>query len=131
MSIIRQALDKLAPAISLHPTAARTSTGNGTAVDLQQYDGDLIVLLDSAAASAGTNPTLDIKLQASDTQGGSYADISGAVFTRVTDAAASQQTLVISKSESPRWLRIVYTIGGTNSPSFTFSVNAVGVKKYG
>ncbi len=130
MSIIRQALDKLAPAISLHPTAARTSTGNGTAVDLQQYDGDLIVLLDSAAASAGTNPTLDIKLQGSDTQGGTYADISGAAFTQVT-STASQQTLVISKSESPRWLRIVYTIGGTNSPSFTFSVNAVGVKKYG
>ena len=130
MSIIRQALDKLAPAISLHPTAARTSTGNGTAVDLQQYDGDLVVLLDSAAASAGTNPTLDIKLQASDTQGGTYADISGAAFTQVT-STASQQTLVISKSENPRWLRIVYTIGGTNSPSFTFSVNAVGVKKYG
>lgn len=130
MSILRQALDKLAPAISLHPTAARTATGNGTAVDLQVYEGDLVVILDSAAAGAGTNPTLDIKLQGSDTQGGTYADISGAAFTQVTNTA-SQQTLVISKSENPRWLRIVYTIGGTSSPSFTFSVNAVGVKKYG
>ena len=131
MTILRQALDKLAPAINFHATAARTATGNGTAVDLAAYDGDLVLILDSAAASAGTNPTLDIKVQGSDTQGGTYADISGAAFTRVTDAAASQQTLVISKSENPRWFRIVYTIGGTSSPSFTFSVNAIGVKKYG
>lgn len=131
MTILRQALDKLSPAISFHPTAARTATGNGTAVDVQTYDGDLIFILDSAAASAGTNPTLDIKLQSSDTQNGTYGDITGATFTRVTDAAASQQTLVVSKDENRRWFRIVYTIGGTASPSFTFSVNAVGVKKYG
>lgn len=130
MTILRQALDKLAPALAFHPTAARTATGNGTAVDVQAYDGDLIFILDSAAAGAGTNPTLDIKLQSSDTQGGTYTDISGATFAQVT-STASQQTITVSKDENRRWFRIVYTIGGTASPSFTFSVNAVGVKKYG
>lgn len=129
MTILQQALDKLQLS-ALHPTAARTATGNGTGVDVQTLDGDLFVILDSAAASAGTNPTLDIKLQSSDTSGGTYFDITGATFTQVT-SSASQQAITISKDEARRWIRIVYTIGGTSSPSFTFSVNAVGVKKYG
>jgi hypothetical protein len=38
---------------------------------------------------------------------------------------------VISSDETARFVRVTYTIGGTSSPSFTFSVNGVGVKKYG
>lgn len=127
MTILRQALDKL-QLTAFHPTAARTATGNGTGIDVQTMDGDLYLILDSAAGS-GTTPTLDIKLQSSDTSGGTYTDITGATFTQVT-ATASQQSITISKDEVRRWIRVVYTISGT-TPSFTFSVNAVGVKKYG
>jgi hypothetical protein len=127
MTILRQALDKL-QLTNLHATTARTATGNGTAVDLQARDGDLYLILDSAAGT-GTTPTLDIKIQSSDTSGGTYADITGATFTQVT-GTASQQTITISKDEARRWVRIVYTISGT-TPSFTFSVNGVGVNKYG
>jgi hypothetical protein len=127
MTILRQALDKL-QLTNLHATAARTATGNGTAVDLQARDGDLYLVLDSAAGT-GTTPTLDIKVQSSDTSGGTYADITGATFTQVT-TTASQQAIVISKDEVRRWIRVVYTVSGT-TPSFTFSVNAVGVNKYG
>jgi hypothetical protein len=127
MTILRQALDKL-QLTAFHPTAARTATGNGTGIDVQTMDGDLYLILDSAAGS-GTTPTLDIKLQSSDTSGGTYTDITGATFTQVT-GTASQQSITISKDEVRRWIRVVYTISGT-TPSFTFSVNAVGVKKYG
>jgi hypothetical protein len=127
MTILRQALDKL-QLTAFHPTAARTATGNGTGIDVQTMDGDLFLILDSAAGT-GTTPTLDIKLQSSDTSGGTYADITGATFTQVT-GTASQQAITISKDEARRWIRVVYTVGGS-TPSFTFSVNAVGVKKYG
>jgi hypothetical protein len=127
MAILRQALDKL-QLTAFHPTAARTATGNGTGIDVQTMDGDMFLVLDSAAGS-GTTPTLDIKVQSSDTSGGTYADIAGATFTQVT-TTASQQAITISKDEAKRYIRVVYTVGGT-SPSFTFSVNAVGVKKYG
>ncbi|NBS92638.1 MAG: hypothetical protein EBT27_02695 [Betaproteobacteria bacterium] len=122
-----QALDKF-EALNFHPTTARTATGSGTGVDLQQYDGDLVLLLDSAAGS-GTTPTMTVTVEHSDSLGSGYSAISGAAFTQVT-TTASQQKLVISKDESRRYVRVTYTIGGT-SPSFTFSVNAVGVKKYG
>jgi hypothetical protein len=127
MTILRQALDKL-QLNALHPTAARTATGNATGLDVQTMDGDLFVVLDSAAGT-GTTPTLDIKLQSADTLGGTYSDITGATFTQVT-GTASQQAITISKDEARRFIRVVYTIGGS-TPSFTFSVNAIGVKKYG
>lgn len=127
MAILRQALDKL-EAINFHATAARTATGNATGVDLQQYDGDVVLVLDSAAGT-GSSPTLDVKVQSSDTLGGTYADITGAAFTQVT-GTASQQKLVISKDEARRFVRVVYTVGGS-TPSFTFSVNGVAAKKYG
>ena len=91
MSIIRQALDKL-QLTNLHPTTARTATGSGTGADVQARDGDLYLVLDSAAGT-GTSPTLDVTVESSDTLGGTYTAITGAAFT--------------------------------------FSVNAVGVNKYG
>jgi len=127
MSIIQQALDKL-QLTNLHPTTARTATGNATGADVQARDGDLVLVLDSAAGT-GTTPTLDVTVESSDTLGGTYTAITGAAFTRVT-TTASQQLLVISKDEARRFVRIVYTLTGT-TPSFTFSVNALGVNKYG
>lgn len=127
MALIQQALDKL-DLLSFHPTAARTATGSGTGLDLQQYDGDVVLLLDSAAGT-GTTPTLDVTVEHSDSLGSGYTAISGAAFTRVT-GTASQQKLVISHDEAKRYVRVTYTVGGS-TPSFTFSVNGVGVKKYG
>lgn len=112
--------------LNLFPSAARTATANGTGVDLQQYSGDVAVVLDSAAGT-GTSPTLDVKLQDS-ADNSTFADITSATFTQVTGTAA-QQKIVINKDAAKRYVRAVATIGGT-SPSFTFSVNAVGVKKY-
>lgn len=127
MAILRQALDKL-DLFNLHATAARTSTGNGTGFDVQPYDGDLVLVLDSAAGT-GTTPTLAVTVEHSDVLGSGYTAITGAAFTTVT-TTASQQKLVVSKDEAKRYVRVTYTLGG-GTPSFTFSVNAIGVKKYG
>ena len=129
MSIARRGLEKL-DLLSLHPIAARTATGDGTGIDLRDYDGDLMLILDSAAAGAGTNPTLDVSVEHSDEASDNFTQIGTTAFTRVT-STASRQKLVISKDEAKRYVRVKYTIGGTNSPSFTFSVTGVGVKKYG
>lgn len=112
--------------LNLFPSAARTATANGTSVDLQQYSGDVAVVLDSSAGT-GTSPTLDVKLQDS-ADNSSFADIAGATFTQVT-GTASRQKIVINKDAARRYVRPVATIGGT-TPSFTFSVNALAVNKY-
>lgn len=112
---------------SLFAPAARTATANGTGVDMLDYEGSALVILDSAAGG-GTSPTLDVKLQESDTSGGTYTDIAGAAFAQVT-GTASQQKLVIDASKAKRFVRAVATIGGT-SPTFTCAVAFVALKKY-
>jgi hypothetical protein len=126
MGLIQQGLEKL-ELIAGHPTAARTATGQTSGIDLQQYDGDVVFVLDSAAGT-GASPTMDVTIEDS-ADNSSFAAITGAAFTRVAGTASAQK-LVISKDEARRYVRVKYTIGGT-SPSFTFSVNGIGVKKYG
>ena len=126
MSVLQQNLDKLT-VVAGKATGSGTSTATSSAIDLLEYDGDVLLVLDSAAGT-GTSPTLDVKITNSDASSGTYTDLSGATFTQVVDAA-SMQTLVINKDSAERYIKIVQTITGS-SPSFTFSINLIGVKKY-
>ena len=127
MAIIQQALEKL-QLFSCVATAAVTSTATSAAIDLKEYDGDVSLILTSAAGT-GSSPTLDVKVQDSDESGGTYGDLSGAAFTQVTDSA-SMQVITFSKDEAKRYIKIVQTVGGS-TPSFTFNINALALKKYG
>ena len=111
---------------------ARTASANGTGFDLEGSngaEGEAIVILASDAASAGSSPTLDVKLQES-SDNSTFTDISGATFTQVTDAAQALEKITINTNDVKRYLRAVGTIGGTSSPAFTYSVALVYGKKY-
>ena len=127
MAIIQQALEKL-QLFSCVATAAVTSTATSAAIDLKEYDGDVSLILTSAAGT-GSSPTLDVKVQDSDASGGTYGDLSGATFTQVT-GSVSMQVITFCKDEAKRYIKIVQTIGGS-TPSFTFNINGVALKKYG
>lgn len=114
---------------NLAGSASRTSTLTGSAVDLQGLSGEATVILDSSAATAGTNPTLDVKIQDSADGSTGWADVTGAAFTQVT-STASQQRLSVNVSEIKRYVRTVGTLGGTSTPTFVYSVNLLGVNKY-
>lgn len=96
--------------------ASRTSTTNGTGVDLKGAT-DVLAILNCAAASAGTNPTWDVTIEDS-ADNSSFAAVSGLAFTQVTNAA-STQTMQIDPRAVRRYVRAVGTIGGTSSPAFT------------
>jgi hypothetical protein len=117
---VLQVIEVLAP-------ARKTATETGSAIDIQQYVGDLKVIL-STSAGGGTTPTLAVKLQECATSGGTFTDISGATFTQVTDAADSTEAIVISADSAARYIKAVATIGGT-SPTFDMALVAVGVKQ--
>ena len=111
---------------NLVPVATFTSDTNGTAVDCGEYDGPVAVVLN---CSAGTgDKTCDVKLQSSDTSGGTYGDISGAAFTQVTTTAGSEK-IVVNLAGAKRYVRAVVDVGGT-SPSFIVGVQLVGEPKY-
>jgi len=106
-----------------------TSTVTGTGKDVTQWEGKALAILNSGPASAGTLPTLNVKLQHCATVGGSYVDITGATFTEVTNAAALVEGITINVSDLNGFIRAVGTIGGTSTPTFDFSVELVGFKK--
>ena len=112
----------------LAPAAQRSATLTGTGIDVLEYEGVALVLL-NASAGTGTTPTLDVKLQHSDDDS-TYTDITNGAFTQVTDAAetAGVKVMKVNASDLKRYLRVVGTITGT-SPSFEFGVEFVGITK--
>jgi hypothetical protein len=120
-------IDALTP-LNLAPALRRTSTLTGAVVDLQAYDGPIKIILSS---SAGTGDhTLDVKIQECATTGGSYADVSPALaFAQVTTAAKFLELNTHTRNLK-QFIKVIGTIGGTNSPIFDFSVVALAEKKY-
>ena len=103
-----------------------TADANGAGADLQGYQGVLKIVLDSGAGG-GTTPTLDVKIQDS-ADNSTFADVLGKVFTQVTGASASIQSLAIDTRAVKRYIRADLTITGT-SPTFGLAVTAVGQKQ--
>lgn len=102
-----------------------TATVTGQAVDLDRGDGACFAFLEVGAVS-GTTPTLDVKVQESDTSGGTYTDIPGAAFTQITAANKSQ---ILDFKRSKRFCRLLATIAGT-TPSFALAGQLYGVRKF-
>ena len=123
-------LNALAQTVGLVLAAAarRTSNLDSTGIDVLDYEGVALIVL-NASAGTGTNPTLDVKLQHSDDDS-TYADVTDGAFTQVTDAAetAGVQVMKVNVSDLKQYLRIVGTVGGT-TPSFDYGVEFVGIKK--
>ncbi len=136
MSVLSTGLEKLQH-FTLGPTAERTANLNGTAVDLVDYEGDIVLILD--VENGGTS-TLDVAIQSSDTQGGSYGAVtsvftldgteqpSGAVAFAQVSTSADKQILVFPKSACKRWIKAVSV---TDTSTHTYSINGIAVKKYG
>ena len=105
---------------------AADQTSN-TGVDMRSYVGEAAFIL-SAKNTAGTTPTLDIKLQESDAPSSGFTDITGGAFTQVTDAntlAAVKYKLNINLDSTKRYVRAYVDIGGTDTPKFIVSLTAL------
>lgn len=109
--------------VALAPTAARTATGQGSAVDVRQVVGLAQFVLDCAAGT-GTTPNLVVNIQ--DSPDGSTGWATVASFTAVTTVASAQDRALDVRS-TRGFLRAQWTITGT-TPSFTFSVNGLAAK---
>jgi hypothetical protein len=125
MAVHELSLDKLQH-FTLLATTTVTAIGDGTAVDLQGYEGDIQIILNATAAGAGA--TFDTRIEESATSGGSYTAVTGGGFTQI-DNAASKQVLTLNSNDLKRFIRFSRTTdAGTGSSSMT--VNGYGLKKY-
>jgi len=108
---------------------SRTASGNGTAIDLKDYVGQVLAVVDCGAKTAGTNPTADFTLEDSANNSSWAANTTAlsAVFTQTTTVAALQ-TRNLDTRACRRYARLVFTIGGTVSPAFPCGAFFVGQK---
>jgi phenylalanyl-tRNA synthetase beta subunit len=110
-------------ALSFAPNDVVTATGNETGVDLQDYEGDITLVLDAEAGGSGI--TYAVKVQDS-SDNSTFADVSGAAFTANT---ALVESLTVNTDEIKRYARVVITVaGGTGAGAV--SVVGLGRKKY-
>jgi hypothetical protein len=101
--------------------ASVVASANGTGVDMNGLGarGHAAAVLTVGAATAGTLPTMDYKLQSSP-DNSTWTDIPGAVATQTTTVAGTQLIPFLPGSVG-RYIRGVATIGGTSSPAFPMS----------
>lgn len=80
---------------------------------------------------SGTSPTLDVKIQRKDTASGVYQDVTAGAFAQATGAIADTINIYPGgTSDAPEPLgkvfRAVGTVGGSATPTVTFSLMASG-----
>ena len=113
--------------LSFAPNDVVTATGNETGVDLQDYEGDITLVLDAEAG--GSSITYAVKVQDS-SDNSTFTDVSGAAFTTTTANTALVESLVVNSDEIKRYARVVITVaGGTGAGAL--SVTGLARKKYG
>lgn len=103
--------------VTLH-SGAITATTTGDPIDIRR--GTLRLTLDVTVV-AGTNPTLDVELQTRRDSDDTWRAV--ASFAQSTGVDAERAVF----PGIDRQVRLVSTVGGTGSPSFTFSVSGDAV----
>lgn len=114
--------------LAIRPNSlADTGTETGSAIDLNDYEGDIAFVLDASAGGAGV--TYAVKLTESDTSGGSYTDVSGGAFTTTEANTALQEKIFVNSNDMKRYIKASVTIAGGTGTGFV-SVTGLAAKKY-
>ena len=100
-------------------SVTKTATYNGNGVELGDMDSLRLTLV--VSAHAGTSPTLDVKLQTSE-DNATWVDV--ASFAQQTGDTTGVRKVFTGLD---RFVRLAVTIGGTGSPSFTFTCAGEGM----
>lgn len=114
----------------LHAVAvvSATASGNVAYLDLRPYEGDIIFVLDHAAAGSGV--TLTAAIQHSDTTtAGDFTNATGGAFTAAAANTAGFSVIKLNTDELKSYGRVRFTVsGGTGTGAA--SVIAIGSQKY-
>lgn len=104
-------------AVTLAASAARTTSGEGSVVDVGSRQVGEVIL--SVTAASGTGPRLTVEVQTSDSSSEGWRTVA----TELVVGAGTVKRDFIA-AELSRYVKLVWTIEGT-TPSYTFSSSAV------
>lgn len=101
-------------------SAARTTSANtsATSISTKLYQEANFFL--NVTAKSGTSPTLDIVIKTKDPLVAKWHTI--ATFTQATDVTSEMESVTANLGNE---IAAYYTIGGTDTPTFTFSLSMV------
>ena len=112
--------------LSLAP-AVRTTSANGTAVDLLTTDGGGFAVIQTGVITDGSH---NVKLQEGDKSDGSdAADITGA--TQAIASTDGSKEFLVNFRRSKRYVRAVTTVGGSPSTGGIVGVSVYAMRKAG
>ena len=120
--------------VTIRSSAALGATAASTPVASHGARG-IIIYMEITAVS-GTSPTLDSKVQAYDALGDVWHDITGAVFAQKSGTGSDYLTIYPGIGETtneavsdvvPALIRVHNTIGGSSTPTVTFTLGGVFV----
>jgi len=106
-----------------------TASGNSAAINMLGNTLAVLFAFNVSAATAGTLPTFDAKIQQSADGSTNWTDVTGASITQVT-TVDSIQTVGVDPRGTQQYLRVNYTIGGSASPAFPVGVVILTGKQY-
>ena len=122
-----QNLGSKGTAIDILANDVLASTANGSAIDLQGYEGDAAFIFSAEAGGSGI--TYAMKIQECATSGGTYTDVSGGGFTTTAANTAAFEQIALNISDLKRYVRSSATVsGGTGAGAV--NVTAYASKKY-
>ena len=113
--------------LAVRPNTDSASTGVGSAIDLNDYEADIVFSLDASARGSGI--TYAVKITESDTSGGSYTDVSGGAFTTTDANTALQEKIYVNSNDLMRYIKASVTVAGGTGTGFV-SVVALAAKRY-
>ena len=120
--------------VTIRSSAALGATAASTPVASHGARG-IIIYMEITAVS-GTSPTLDSKVQAYDALGDVWHDITGAAFAQKSGTGSDYLTIYPGIGETtneavsdviPALIRVHNTIGGSSTPTVTFTLGGVFV----
>ena len=112
----------------LTPSTSITSNTNTINFDLSPYQGVVGVILNAGANTAGdANAKLTASIYDS-ADNSTYAAISGATFTNVTNAN-SLQVYDLDTRTARRYIRVVTNVYGVNT-AYPVGISVFGAKQY-
>lgn len=112
--------------IGIHQ-ATITADGVSAALDLGDYEGEVVAVLMTLGSTGNANNTLDVTITESDTSGGSYT-ANGAAFAQVGYNAAASEKISFNSDSAKRYVKFDFNVAGT-TPSYPVAVALLGVKK--
>lgn len=107
MPRFNQLSNRIGIATALAPVSKSAGTTTSSAIDMTGYSKGSLVVTVGVISSSGT---VDCKVQASATSGGSYADITGAAITQMTEAGGDSGSTVQVDFDIPNGKPFVKTV---------------------